>query len=120
MSICKDIKGFSRTHEHIADFFSLLAVGVLFGAIWATVAYYQQLSSWLRHDWLLHGGLLIGGLIFIGFLVLGLLAVGSSRFAGEDEKCFGTFRGRRNYNGSPVRWFTTWVSHMENVGKKHR
>ena len=32
MSICKDIKGFSRTHEHIADFFSLLAVGVLFGA----------------------------------------------------------------------------------------
>jgi len=120
MSICKDIKGFSRNHEHVADFFSLLAVVLLFGSIWVTVAYYRDLSNWLRHDWLLHGTLLIGALLLIGFLILALLALGSSRFAGDDEKCFGTFAGRRNYNGSPVRLFSAWVNHMESVGKKHR
>ena len=65
-------------------------------------------------------GLLIGGIVLISFLILGLLALGSSRHAADDEKCFGTFAGRRHYNGSPVRWFSTWVSHMESVGKKHR
>ncbi len=120
MSICKEIKGFSRNHERVADFFSLLAVLLLFATIWATVAYYRDLSTWLAHDWLLHGGLLIGAIVMISFLILGLLALGSSRYAEDDEKCFGTFAGRRNYNGSPVRWFSAWVSHMESVGKKHR
>ena len=120
MSICKEIKGFSRTHERIADFFSLLALIVLFGTIWVAVAYYQDISTWLRHDWLFHGAQLVGAILVIGFLMLALLALGSSRFAGDDEKCFGTFAGRRNYNGSPIRWFSAWVSHMESVGKKHR
>ena len=120
MTVYKDIKSFSRTHEHIADFFSLLAVILLFGSIWVTIEYYQEIADWLRHDVLIHSAMLIAALVVDVLLILGLLAVGSSRFGDVNEKCFGTFRGRRNHNGSPVRWFTTWVSHMENVGKKHR
>mgnify|MGYP001812253226 CR=1 FL=1 len=120
MTVCKEINTFSRTHERIADFFSLLAVALLFASVWATVAFYQEVANWLRHDMLLHGVLLIGAFVVDVLLILGFLAIGSSRFGAEDERCFGTFRGRRNYNGSPVRWFNAWVSHMENVGKKHR
>jgi hypothetical protein len=120
VSVCKDIKSFSRTHEHIADFFSLLAVVLLFASVWAAVAYHQEVSDWLRHDALLHGAIAVAVVLIDALLILGLLAVGSSRFGDDDEKCFGTFRGRRHYNGSPVKWFSTWVNHMENVGKKHR
>ncbi len=101
MSVCKDIKSFSRTHERIADFFSLLALALLFATIWATVAYYQLVADWLRHDSLLHGTLLVAALVVDVLLILGFLAVGSARFGSEDERCFGTFRGRRHYNGSP-------------------
>ena len=120
MTVCKNIKTFSRTHEHIADFFSLLAVVLLFASVWAVVAFHQEISDWLRHDALLHWSIAIGVIVVDVLLILGLLAVGSSRFGDDDEKCFGTFQGRRNYNGSPVKWFSSWISHMENVGKKHR
>jgi hypothetical protein len=120
MSVCKDIKSFSRTHEHIADFFSLLAIALLFGSVWFTITYSRELADWLRHDMLVHAALLVAALVVDVLLILGLLAIGSSRFGSEDERCFGTFRGRRNYNGSPVGWFGTWVRHMESVGKKHR
>jgi hypothetical protein len=120
MSVCKEIKTFSRGHERIADFFSLLAVALLFASVWATVAYHREVADWLRHDMLLNSTVLIAVLVIDVLLILGLLAVGSSRFGDGDERCFGTFRGRRHYNGSPMRWFNAWVSHMENVGKKHR
>ncbi len=120
MTVCKNIKSFSRRHEHIADFFSLLAVVLLFGTVWVTISYHQMILEWLRQDVFIHSGVLVAALVLDVFLILGLLAVGSARFGEEDEKCFGTFRGRRNYNGSPVRWFSVWIKHMENVGKKHR
>ena len=120
MSVCKEIKSFSRTHERIADFFSLLAVALLFGTVWATLQYHQIVLDWLRQDALLNGVMLIGALVVDVLLILAFLAVGSSRFGDENEKCFGTFRGRRNYNGSPAGLFSAWVRHMENVGKKHR
>jgi hypothetical protein len=120
MSVCKEIKTFSRAHERIADFFSLLAVALLFGSIWATLTYYRDVADWLRHDPLLHGALLVGALVINVLLILGFLAVGSSRFGADEERCFGTFRGRRHYNGSPIGLFRTWINHMESVGKKHR
>jgi len=120
MTVCKEIKNFSRTHERIADFFSLLSVALLFGTVWATLQYHRLVLDWLRQDVFQNGAILVAALVVDVLLILGLLAVGSSRFGKENEKCFGTFRGRRHYNGSPVGIFGAWVRHMENVGKKHR
>jgi hypothetical protein len=119
MTVCKDVKNFSRTHERIADFFSLLAVVVLFASIWALTQYYQTISVWLLHDVLLHGAILVAAVVLDVLLIVALLAVGSARYGANDERCFGTFRGRRNHT-SPSGLFSTWLSHMENVGKKHR
>ncbi len=119
MTVCKDVKAFSRTHERIADFFSLLAVALLFASIWAITRYYQAVSVWLLHDVLLNGAILVTVVVVDVLLIFGLLAVGSSRFGDENERCFGTFRGRRNHSGSDG-IFSTWLSHMENVSKKHR
>ena len=120
VAVCKDIKTFSRTHERVADLFSLLAVALLFASVWATLEYHQAITDWLRHDTVVHGVLLVGALVLDVFLILGFLAVGSARFGGDNERCFGTFRGRRNHNGSPAGIVGVWISHMENVGKKHR
>lgn len=119
MTICKDIQGFSRRHERIADFFSLLAVTGLFGLVWASLTYYEPVMQWVRAHLLLHGALLIAGLVGSVALIMGLLAVGSSRFGEENERCFGTFAGRRS-GVSPISAFRNWVQHMENVGKRHR
>ena len=80
MSVCKNVKTFSRTHEHIADFFSLLAVALLFATIWAVTQYYQAVSVWLLHDVLLHGAILVAVVILDVFLIIALLAIGSARF----------------------------------------
>jgi len=119
MTVCRDIKTFSRTHERIADFFSLLAVALLFASIWVFLEYYPLIMDWLRANPLLNGALLVGALVVDVLLILGLLAVGSARYGSDEERCFGTFRGRRN-SSSPVSLFGAWVKHMENVGKKHR
>jgi hypothetical protein len=119
VTVCRDIKNFTRTHERIADFFSLLAVVVLFATVWAVLEYHQPVLDWWREYALLNSVILIAVLLLDVFLILGLLAIGSSRFGDEDEKCFGTFQGRRN-SGSPMGIFSAWVRHMENVGKKHR
>ncbi len=120
MTVPKKIKNFSRAHERIADMTSLLAVVLLFASIWATLEYYQLVLDWLRHDVLVHSAILVGVLVLDVFLILGLLAFGSSRLGREDEKAFGTFRGRRSHSGSPIGIFRAWIGHMENVGKKHR
>lgn len=119
MPVCKDVKRFSRTHERIADFFSLLAVVFLFASIWAVTQYYQVVMTWLLHDVVVRGAILVVAVVLDVLLIVAMLAVGSARFSGDDERCFGTFRGRRNYTGQGG-MFSSWLNHMENVGKKHR
>ncbi len=119
MSVCKNVKTFSRAHEHIADFFSLLAVVLLFATIWAVTQYYQVVSVWLLHNVLLHGAILVAVVILDVFLIFALLAIGSARFGEDNERCFGTFAGRRNHTGGGG-IFSSWLNHLESVGKKHR
>ena len=120
MTVCKDIKTFSRAHEHIADLFSVLALVLLFATVWAVLEYYQVILEWWRHSIGLNSAILVAALVADVFLILGLLAVGSARFGDDDERCFGTFRGRRSNRGEPFGAFRAWLHHMENVGKKHR
>lgn len=119
MTVCKDIKTFSRTHERIADLFSVLAVVLLFATVWTVLEYHQAVLEWWRHSLLVNSVIMIAGLVLVVFLILGFLAIGSARFGEEDEKCFGTFPGRRN-SGEAGSAFRAWLHHMENVGKKHR
>lgn len=119
MAVCRDIKTFSRTHERIADVFSLLAVALLFATVWAVLEYHQIVLEWWRHSILINSVILIAALVVDVFLIIGFLAIGSARFGDADEKCFGTFKGRRNA-GEPGGAFRAWLHHMENVGKKHR
>jgi len=119
MSVCKDLKEFSRTHEIIADLFSLLAVAWLLASIWATLEYHEPVLEWLSGNYLLRAPVLVLALALNGFSILALLAVGSARFGEPGERCFGTFRGRRARHGEQS-VLTSWVEHMENVGKKHR
>ena len=119
MTVCKDIKTFSHAHERIADVFSLLAVVLLFATVWAVLEYHQVVLEWWRHSLLVNSVVLVAALVLDVFLILGLLAIGSARFGEEDEKCFGTFPGRRS-SGEPGGAFRAWLHHMENVGKKHR
>lgn len=119
MTICRDIKSFSRTHERIADFFSLLAVVVLMGSVWALLSYHQAVLDWLRTDVLIRTALVIGALVLDVLLILGLLALGSARFSDDNERCFGTFRGRRTRHGDRG-MLKSWIDHVENLSKKHR
>ena len=119
MAVCKEIKSFSRTHEHIADLFSLMAVVLLFASVWVILTHYQQVLGWISQEPLLHTSLVVGILVLDVFVIFAFLAVGASRFSGDDERCFGTFAGRRSQR-SKVGLFSAWIGHMENVGKKHR
>jgi hypothetical protein len=119
MTVCKEINKFSRSHERIADFFSLLAVALLFASVWATLQFHPVVIEWLQQNALLHSLILVATLVAVVFLILGLLAIGSARFGDDSERCFRTFRGRRR-GGSPLAVFNIWLNHMENVGKKHR
>jgi len=120
MTVCKEIKNFSRAHEHMADLFSVLALVLLFATVWAVLEYHQVLLEWWRHNMVLNSVVLVAALVLDVFLVLGFLAVGSARFGDDDERCFGTFRGRRSIIEKPFGAFRAWLHHMENVGKKHR
>ncbi|MGE5154418.1 MAG: cell division protein BolA [Bdellovibrio bacteriovorus] len=119
MSVCREIKHFSRAHERIADFFSLLALALLFATVWAVLYYHQQMLAWIASNVLLHSALVILALVLDVFVILGLLTVGSARFGEDNERCFGTFPGRRSFR-SKTGLFGAWIAHMENVGKRHR
>jgi FtsH-binding integral membrane protein len=119
MSLCKDMKRFTRTHEIVADLFSLLGAGLLFASVWATLEYHQLVLQWLAEDYVMRAPMLLLALAINAFGILALLAAGSSRFGEDDERCFGTFPGRRTRHGA-TGLFSSWVQHMENVGKKHR
>jgi len=120
MTVCKDIKSFSRAHEHIADLFSVLALVLLFATVWAVLEYHQVLLEWWSRSVVSNSAILIAALVLDVFMILGFLAVGSARFGDDGEKCFGTFRGRRNHQKNPFGVFSAWLHHMENVSKKHR
>jgi archaellum biogenesis protein FlaJ (TadC family) len=118
MTVCREITSFSRTHERIADLFALLAVGLLFATVWFVLTYHQEVMAWVGENALLHTAILVAVAVLDVLLIGGLVMVGSARFR-EDERCFGTFRGRRSQR-SKTGLFGTWIAHMENVGKKHR
>jgi len=119
MTVCREIKQFSRTHERIADTFSLLALALLLATVWVVLSYHQQVVAWISTNVLLHTPLVVLALVLDVFMILGLLMVGSARFGEDNERCFGTFPGRRNFR-SKTGIFGAWIAHMENVGKKHR
>jgi hypothetical protein len=120
MGMCRRIRSYSSHHEWVGNLFSLLAVVLMFGSIWATLQYYSELASWVSTRPLLHVPALVGALVAEVLLIITLLAIGSAR-ADEtpDKGCFATFQGRRS-GGSPIAALRNWVLHMENVGKKHR
>jgi len=121
MTVCNKIKGVTRSHEWIADLFSLLAVVMLFGTIWAGIEYQQRLLGWMSQNVILHGSSVIAAIVLDVFLIILFLNIGSSRFSDSpEENCFGTFRGRRRGGTSLGKVFNSWLHHMENVNKKHR
>jgi len=119
MGICKKVRVYSSHHEWVGNSFSLIAVALLFGTVWATLQYYEDISGWLAIDALVHTSFLVAALAMDVLLILAMLALGSARAGEEDESCFTTFRGRRG-GGSPIDAIRNWLLHMENVGKKHR
>lgn len=118
MSVCTNIKNYSRRHEWIADVFSVLAVVVLFATIWVVLEYYSVIFSWMTENMFLHFPLVIAAIGLDVFVIFGFLCIGSTRC--ENDGCFRTFRGRRHGAGSMGKAFKSWLHHMEHVGKRHR
>ncbi|MGW8286529.1 MAG: hypothetical protein ACWGPR_12555, partial [Candidatus Deferrimicrobiaceae bacterium] len=73
MAVCKNIKTFSRHHERLADLFSLLALTLLFGSVWASLRYHQTVTLWLQDNSILHPALLVAALAIDVFLILAFL-----------------------------------------------
>jgi chromate transport protein ChrA len=117
MGICRQIRGYSRRHEWVGNLFSLAAVALIFATVWGSLKYHQLLIAWLSHNPVLNAALLAAAIAFEALLIVLFLAIGSSRADEEEEHCFASFKGRR---GESLGLFRSWVSHMENVGKKHR
>jgi hypothetical protein len=121
MTVYSEIKGFGRHHEHIADFFSLLAVALFFATIWVAIQYQGVLFEWMQENIILHVPAMVLALCFDVLFIIALLAVGSSRFSDEeDDTSFRTFKGRRHGGPSVGTAFSNWLDHMEHVNKKHR
>ncbi|MEN8177008.1 MAG: cell division protein BolA [Pseudomonadota bacterium] len=120
MSVCKNLKGYTRRHTWLADLFSLMAAILFFGSIYLGFAYHTLILGWVSQDYILYTPLAVGTMILDVFLIFFFLNVGSARLADEDEGCFHTFKGRRAGSGSAGMMFTSWLRHMEHVGKKHR
>jgi hypothetical protein len=121
MSVCSRLKGYMRHHERVADFFSLLAVSLLFATIWVAIDFQGVIFDWMKQNVVIHGSATILALVADVFLIFMFLNLGSSRFSDqEDDVCFGTFRGRRHGGPSLGTAFSNWVDHLEHVNKKHR
>ncbi len=54
MSVCKNIKNYTRRHERLADFFSLMAAVLFFGSIYLGFTYHEQSMAWIAQDYLLY------------------------------------------------------------------
>lgn len=121
MTVCSNIKSYTRHHERIADLFSLLAVILFFASIWFGISFQQQIIEWVGINIILNGSLAILALVINVLLIFVFLNIGSSRFTEEEnDACFGTFRGRRHGGPSLGSAFKSWLHHMEHVNKKHR
>jgi hypothetical protein len=121
MTVCSQVKGFARHHEHIADLFSLLAIVLLFGTIWVGIEYQLPIFQWMKQNIPLHGSAVILTIMLDVFFIFFFLNIGSTRFTEEsDDHCFGTFRGRRHGGPSIGKAFHNWLHHLEHVSKKHR
>lgn len=124
MTFCAQIKGFARNHEKVADISSLLAVALLFTTIWVAIDFQTLIFNWIQQSILLHGPAVILILILDVFLIFMLLNIGSTRLenpdAAHNDRCFGTFRGRRHGGFNLGTVFHNWVQHIEQVNKKHR
>ena len=120
MSVCSNIKGYTRRHEWLADLFSLMAAVLFFGTLYLGVAQHSMILNWISRDLLIYAPLAMGAVLLDVFLIFFFLNIGSARMTEEDEGCFQTFKGRRAGNGSVGSMFTSWLRHMEHVGKKHR
>lgn len=119
MSLCYRVKTYARAHEWIADTFSLLAVALLFGTVWAALEYYQAITVWISHNVVLHTPAVVGAIALDVFLIFGFICIGSARCP-EGEGCFRTFRGRRHGSPGMGTALRNWIHHIENVGKSHR
>lgn len=118
MSVCEQLKGFCQRHHWVSDIFSMLGVALLFATIWFLIFHQTELLKWVNQNVILHVPLLVAAIVVDVFMVFGLLCLGSPKCA-TDENCFRTFPGRRH--GTTIGTaFNHWLSHMENVGKKHR
>ena len=118
MSVCDNIKGVTRRHEWVADLFSVLAVVLLFASIWVVLEYNPIILAWISQNVLLHTPAVLGAAALDVLVIFGLLCVGATRC--EEGGCFRTFRGRRHGAGSIGKAFSSWLHHMEHVGRKHR
>lgn len=121
MAVCAKIKGYSRRHEWVSDLFSLLGVLLFFGTILIGVFYQGSIFEWVQQNIILHTSAIVTITLVDVFLIFMLLNLGTSRFMeSDDDKCFGTFKGRRHGGPSLGSAFRNWVHHMEHVNKKHR
>jgi len=118
MSICSNIKDLSQRHGWLSDFFSVLAVVLLFASVGLALHFERAIMSWLSANWVLHVPLLVGALALDVLVIFGLLCAGTGRC--DEGACFRTFRGRRHGGPSIGSAFSNWIRHMEHVGKKHR
>ena len=120
MSVCRNLKGYIRDHEYVADFFSLLAVALLFCSLYLATVYYGPLLGWIKQDVLLHIPAIVSLLLVDVFLIFLCLNLGATRYDDEAAGCFHTFRGRRAGSGSIGLMFNNWLHHIEQVGRRHR
>ena len=120
MSICTAVKDYTRRHHWLADFFSLLAVALLFASIWVLIDYHIPLLDWMHDNVILRTPLVVGAIALDVTLIFGLLCAGSQRCPAGSDDCFRTFRGRRHGGHSLYTAFTNWIHHIEHVGKRHR
>ena len=122
MSVCSNLRGWARHHERIADIFSFMAVVLLFGSLWAGLQYHAEIVEWAQASVVLRVPVVAAGVLLDVFLIFAFLNIGAVRYTedGEEESCFGTFRGRRTGAGSIGSAFFAWIDHMEHVNKKHR
>lgn len=118
MAVCAQMKGYVREHEWVADTFSVLGVGLLFGTIWVLIYHQNEILGWAQENVVLHIPAIVLSLAADVLLIFGCLCMGSTRCEGE-QGCFHSFKGRR-HGTSLYGAFNNWIVHMENVGKKHR
>lgn len=121
MSACSSLKAYIRKNEHLADVFSFSAILILFASLWLSIEYYSSVLIWLHGNTLLNVPLFLMGAAADITLILMLLSLGAAPNFAEDDKCFRTFAGRRQHQGSVIKVFDTWLNHMEKHNShKHR